>query len=152
MTINYAISNWAFEVVIENGEERFKSAYSCPTYTKKDIEFFTANRLAIIEEIKRQDKKDAERSQADKANRGYVASVSESKLQTINEAGEWVDASTIVYPTPEPKRWNGTSGDMETVKEMLKAWDTPEMKAKASVAAAYHDEIHGDDSDDYDDD
>jgi hypothetical protein len=74
------------------------------------------------------------------------------KMSTKNDKGEWVDASTIINPAPEPKIWNGTQGNMDDVKEMLKHWDTPEMKAKAREAAAYHDEVHGDDSSDYDDD
>ena len=152
MTIQQAINKYNFKILTENGQEMLKAQAIITSTTAKDVVFLKANKQAIISQIKQNEIDEAEAAQAKKANLGYVASVSETKLQTRNDAGEWVDASTIVYPAPEPKVWNGTQGNTEQVKEMLKAWDTPEMKAKAKEAAAHHDEIHGDDSSDYDDD
>lgn len=78
--------------------------------------------------------------------------VPQRPMQCRSDGEEWHDASKC-YPTEiSVKKWQGEYGDLKKAKELLKVWDTPEMKAKAKEAALYHDEIHGDDSDDYDDD
>ena len=152
MTIQQAINKYNFKILVENGQEMLKAQAIITSTTPQDIIFLKTNKQAIISRIKQNEIDEAKAAQVKKATRGYVASVSEAKLQTRNADGEWVDASTIVNPAPEPKIWNGTQHNVEEVKEMTKYWNTPEMKAKAKEAAEYHDLIHGDDSDDYDDD
>ena len=154
MTIQEAIDKYDFKIIIENGQEMLKAQAIITSTTPKDVIFLKTSKQAIISQIKQNEIDEAEAAQAKKANLGYVASVSETKLQTRNDAGEWVDASTITRDLEKDpvKPWHGDAQNVEEAKEMLKVWGTPEMKAKAREAAAHHDAVHGDDSDDYDDD
>jgi hypothetical protein len=152
MTIQSAIRRYNFEVLIENGQEMLKAQTRITSTTSDDVVFLKANKQAIIAQIKQNKIDEAHELAERKRLRGYDSSVSEMKISTRNDAGEWVDASTIINPAPEPKIWNGTQHNVKEVKEMLKAWDTPEMKEKAREAAAHHDAVHGDNSSNYDDD
>jgi len=140
--IKQAVLEFGLVIVIESGEERFKSTLSCPRFTKEEVEYLTCNRLAIIEEIKRQE---AEPTPSPSYTGG-------GNIESRSAGGEWEKTPVRNFEKDPVKPWHGDPQNLEEVKEMLKHWDTPEMKAKAREAAAYHDEVHGDDSSDYDDD